>query len=94
MFLLTNLKEVIVSLPNNLLNEIDGFINEEYQDRNEFISEAMEVYIEQLRKNRFRKEMKEGYLKMAQLNIYLATESFLSENKAFFNYEARLAECD
>ncbi|MCK8826174.1 CopG family transcriptional regulator [Natroniella acetigena] len=91
---MTNLKEVIVSLPNNLLNEIDGFINEEYQDRNEFISEAMEVYIEQLRKNRFRKEMKEGYLKMAQVNIYLATESFLAENKAFFNYEGRLAECD
>ncbi|MCK8816141.1 CopG family transcriptional regulator [Natroniella sulfidigena] len=91
---MTNLKEVMVSLPNNLLNEVDGLINEEYQDRNEFISEAMEVYIEQLRKNRFRKEMKEGYLKMAQENLCLATESFLAENKTFFNYEARLAECD
>ncbi|WP_243832494.1 CopG family ribbon-helix-helix protein [Orenia marismortui] len=94
MFFLTNLKKVMISLPNNLLKEIDGFIKEDNQDRSQFISDAMEVYVKELRVNKFKDEMRQGYLEMSKLNLGIATESFMVENNTFFNYEARLAECD
>ncbi|WP_245684735.1 CopG family ribbon-helix-helix protein [Orenia metallireducens] len=90
----TNLKKVMISLPNNLLQEIDGFIKEDNQDRSQFISDAMEIYVNQLRTSKFRDEMKQGYLEMAKINLCIATECFMVENNTFFNYEARLAECD
>ncbi len=94
MFFLANLKKVMISLPNNLLQEIDGFIKDDNQDRSKFISEAMEVYVRELRTSKFRDQMREGYLDMARLNLCLAAESFIMDNKTFFNYEAQLAECD
>ncbi len=84
----------MICLPNNLLQEIDGFIQEDSQDRSKFISDAMEVYIRELQGVKFKDNMRQGYLEMAKLNLAIAAEYFMVENSTFFNYEARLAECD
>ncbi len=91
---MANQKKVMVSLPNNLLQEIDGFVKDDSQDRSQFISSAMEEYIKQLRKNKVEQKMKDGYEEMSKLNLGLAMENFKLENSTFFYYEAYLAECD
>ena len=91
---MANQKKVMVSLPNNLLQEIDGFVQEDNQDRSQFISRAMEQYIRQLRKNKVEKKMRDGYEEMSKLNLGLALENFELENDTLFYYEAHLAECD
>jgi len=91
---LTNLKRVMISLPDNLLEEVDGVVQEKNQNRSEFIREAMKLYITELRKKEIKREMKQGYLEMGNINLELAEDNINTENRDFFKYETNIAECE
>ncbi|AGB40301.1 hypothetical protein Halha_0290 [Halobacteroides halobius DSM 5150] len=85
---MNNLQKAMVTLQDNFIREMDKAKEVQHEE----ISNRL--VIERLKERKVKEEMKTGYLDMAKLNLKLATENFRLENKTFFNYEARLAECD
>lgn len=83
----------MISLPENLLAEVDGLATLEKRNRSEFIREAMKLYIAERKRRAIREQMKRGYQEMAQINLSLATENYEVEEEVQNYYDSRLAEC-
>lgn len=90
---MSRVKRIMISIPENLLKEVDGLANREKRNRSEFIREAMKLYISEQHKRNIREQMKKGYQEMAQINLCLAVENYEVENEAQEYYEEKLAEC-
>ncbi|MBS3886389.1 MAG: ribbon-helix-helix protein, CopG family [Dethiobacter sp.] len=75
-------KRIMISLPHNLLEEVDGIVADEKRTRSDFIREAMRLYLAEREKLLIRERMQRGYAEMAKLNLLLATEAFEVENEA------------
>lgn len=85
---MTNLQQAMVSLQDDFWEELEtARVKDQRKNDNQLIKEH-------LQERKVKEEIKEGYLKMGPINLKLASENFKLENKTFFNYEARLAECD
>lgn len=89
-----NLKRVMISLPNNLLQEVDVFVQKNSGNRSEFIREAMKLYLQEKKRQEIREQMRAGYLEMSEINLELADEGIRCETNTFDYYEERLAECE
>ena len=72
----------MISLPQNLLQEVDGVVERENSNRSELIREAMKLYLKERQKRQIRESMQKGYMEMANINLDLASESFLLEEEA------------
>lgn len=75
-------KRIMISLPDNLLQEVDIIVATEKRSRSEFIREAMKLYLYDRKRRYIREKMQKGYLEMAQLNLTLANEALAAENEA------------
>lgn len=75
-------KRIMISLPHNLLEEVDGIVASEKRSRSDFIREAMRLYLSEREKQQIRERMQRGYTEMAKLNLRLANEAFDVENEA------------
>lgn len=81
-----SLQEVMVKLPKNLINEVDGLMKKEKNsDLSDFICEATKNYL-QLKKEehirQFHETMQRGYEEMARINLKIASEAFQAEEEA------------
>ncbi len=79
---MTETKRIMISLPHNLLREVDGVVAREKRTRSEFIREAMRLYLREREKQQIRERMEKGYLEMAGINLSLARESLEVENES------------
>lgn len=79
---MTETKRIMISLPHNLLQEVDGVVAREKRTRSEFIREAMRLYLREREKQQIREKMERGYLEMAGINLSLARESLEIENES------------
>lgn len=86
-------KRIIISLPDNLLEEVDNLVTLEKKNRSEFIREAMKMYIAEKRRRNLREQMKQGYQLMAEINLAIARESSALEEEAERHFDDRLVEC-
>ncbi|MEN1970548.1 antitoxin [Lentibacillus sp. N15] len=80
-----SLQEVLVRIPKNLLNEVDGLMKYENSDLSDFICEATRNYLESKKEEhiqRFRDSMIKGYTEMARINLTIASEAFQAEEEA------------
>lgn len=84
----------MISLPNNLLQEVDGFVQRGSGNRSEFIREAMKLYLREKKRQEIREQMKSGYLEMSEINVKLADEGLKCEAGTIHFYEEKLAECE
>ena len=91
---MAELRKILISLPDNLLKEVDSIITVEKMNRSEFVREAMKQYIRERRKIQMRDKMKKGYEDMAAINVKLAEICFEADNDQQKNYEERLGELD
>ena len=91
---LAELRKILISLPDNLLKEIDSITSVEKINRSEFVREAMRLYIREKRKMEMRDRMKKGYQEMAEINIKLAEMCFEADTDQQMNYEDRLGELE
>lgn len=91
---MAELKKIMISLPEKLLNEIDCIVSHEKINRSEFVQEAMKLYLRERRKIEMRDRMRKGYSEMAQINIKLAESCFEADNEAQEKYEERLGELE
>lgn len=79
------LQEILVKLPKNLLNEVDGLMKHENSDLSEFIYQATKSYLKQKRDEhiqQLRESMRIGYQEMARINLTIASEAFQAEAEA------------
>ncbi|MFA5535855.1 MAG: ribbon-helix-helix protein, CopG family [Bacillota bacterium] len=90
---MSGVKRIMISIPEQLLEEVDGLVSMEKRNRSEFIREATKLYIAEKKRRRLRDQMKQGYQEMAQINLKLATENYEIENEVQGYFEERLAEC-
>ncbi len=94
-FFLDNIKRVMISLPHNLLKEIDGFVQEKGSgNRSEFIKEAMKLYLHEKKRQKIREQLRNGYIKMSNINLELADEGIEYDARIMSYYEETLAECE
>lgn len=75
-------KRIMISLPQNLLVEVDGIVALEKRTRSEFIREAMKLYLQERKKRQIRERMQKGYLEMARINLALSREAAYAESEA------------
>ncbi len=91
---MAELRKILISLPDNLLKEVDQLVSVEKTNRSEFVREAMKLYIREKRKIEMRDKMKKGYLEMAEINIKLAEMFFEADNDLQNKYEEKLGELE
>lgn len=84
------LQEIMVKLPKNLLNEVDGLMKHENSDLSEFIYQATKNYLRTKKDehiHQFRESMRVGYEEMAYINLTIASEAFQAEEEAEITLE-------
>ncbi len=77
-----NTKRIMISLPDQLLQEVDGIVAMENSNRSEFIRQAMKLYLNERKKRHIRESMQRGYMEMAKINLTMASEAFYAEADA------------
>lgn len=77
-----NTKRIMISLPDYLLQEVDGIVEKENSNRSEFIRQAMKLYLLERKKRYLRESMQRGYMEMAKINLNIASEAFHAEEDA------------
>lgn len=80
---MAELKRIMISIPNNLLQEVDGIIAMEKLSRSQFVRDAMRLYIEDRKRKAVRDMMRKGYQEMAVINLALAEEGLLLDCDVF-----------
>lgn len=91
---MSHYKKILISLPDNLLNEVDNLATEQKINRSEFIREAMKLYIKQKKQTELTKRMKKGYEEMAEINLELSNYCLTADDRQQQSYEDKLAECE
>lgn len=80
---MAELKRIMISIPNSLLQEVDGFIAVEKLSRSQFVREAMRLYIEERKRKAVRDLMRKGYQEMAVINLSLAEEGLTADVEVY-----------
>ena len=78
---MADLKRIMISIPNSLLQEVDGIIAMEKLSRSQFVREAMRLYIEDRKRKAVRDLMKKGYEEIAIINLTLAEEGLMADSE-------------
>jgi len=88
---MTEFKKILISLPDNLLAEVDEIVASEKKDISEFICEAMKLYLRDKHKLLIRERMKNGYEEMAIINSELTEIGLKFDRQALEAYESILS---
>lgn len=92
--ILSQLKKVLITVPEPLLQEVDKICSSERSNRSEFVRAAMRAYLLEKRKLSLAEQLKTGYQEMASINLDIADKYFEAESEALSVYEEKLAECE
>ncbi len=86
-------KRIMVSLPEYLLQEVDGIVRRETGNRSAFIREAMLLLIKERRRRERIESYQLGYEKVGKLNVALAEDGLEEDSRGLEQYENYLANC-
>ena len=87
-------KKILVTLPDQLLSEVDCLATKQNLNRSEFIRIAMKQYITNIQKNEMALQMKKGYEEMSKINLEISEYCVKADDTALRFYEEKLAECE
>ncbi len=85
-------KRIIITVPENLLAEVDDITALDSKNRSEIVREAIRFYLGERKKNLIIEQMKKGYLEMAEINLSIASENIILEEEALNNCIEKLLE--
>ncbi|SHG39256.1 transcriptional regulator, CopG family [Thermosyntropha lipolytica DSM 11003] len=68
-------KRIIITVPENLLSEVDDIMLADSKTRSEIIRDAIQFYLGERKKVLMREKMRKGYMEMAEINLRLAYEN-------------------
>lgn len=91
---LSQLKKVLITVPDSLLEQVDLMAKSEKTNRSEFVREAMKLYLKSKKHAEYEEQMKKGYREMGDINLSISEMYFDVENEQFSEYEEKLAECE
>lgn len=91
---MSQLKKVLITVPDALLAQVDSAASSENVNRSEFVREAMKMYLREKKKQSAAEQMKKGYQEMADINLNIAKMCFDADEKTLSAYEEKLAECE
>ena len=91
---MSQLKKVLITVPDSLLEAVDSQAKVENINRSEFVRAAMKMYLSERKEQALKEELKKGYQEMAELNLSIAETYFDAEEEAFLALEEKLAECE
>ena len=91
---MSQLKKVLITVPDTLLEQVDKLASSEKLNRSEFMRKAMKLYISEIRKRELHEQMQSGYEEMAEINLALAETCVEADNAQQNKYEDKLAECE
>lgn len=91
---MAELRKILVSIPVNLLKEVDLIVSSEKSSRSEFVRQAMKLYLREKKKYEQTINMQRGYQEMAGINRMLAEYCINAENEAMQNYEKFFRELE
>lgn len=91
---LSKSKKIKIELPEYLVEEIKLYCKQNNEKQNEFLSQAVKLYLRERKKEEVRSHLRDGYKKMAGLNQQLADEGLSSDCYSYLCYEQRLVECE
>src|SRR5699024_7982371 len=78
----SNFKDIVISLPQYLLNEVDRMIQHDNVNREDLIHRATRNYVYERKKVHIHDTMRQGYEEMARINLNIASEAFHAEAEA------------
>ena len=84
---LDKFKEIKVDLPDTLLEKVEGYIEKNGSNKKEFIQNAVQNYLQFKKRQKIKKNLKEGYPKVSQLNQELADEGVEYDSMIMDTYE-------
>lgn len=83
-------KRIMVSLPDSLLQEVDGIVRRETGNRSAFVREAMLLLIAERRRLEKMDRYRNGYEKTGKINRALAEEGLEADLRDLEAYEVYL----
>lgn len=89
---MSQVKRIMISLPDSLLAEVDRIAAAEKLSRSEFIREGMKMYVEDRKRRILIEQMKNGYLEMAKINLALAIEHYRLESEVTQKFDLPVTE--
>lgn len=87
-------KKILLTLPEELLSEIDAIILDRGISRSKFIREGLAHYVLKQKNLKVREQLEMGYREMGSINLALAEEWLTADNLQFENYLQMLSECE
>ena len=87
-------KKILISVPCTLLSEIDLAAENEKLSRSEFIRKAVKKELKALKEMKLAEELKQGYIAMGEINLYLAEQGIGADNEQLLTYEQKLSESE
>jgi CopG family transcriptional regulator/antitoxin EndoAI len=85
-------KRIMVSLPDSLLQEVDGIVRREQGNRSAFVREAMLLLIRERHRLAELEKWRSGYEKMAVINRKLAEDGLEQDLQTLESYENYLGK--
>jgi CopG family transcriptional regulator/antitoxin EndoAI len=85
-------KRIMVTVPENLLSEVDDLVSGGSKNRSEVIREAIWFYLRERKRGLFQEQMKKGYLSMAGINLEFVYKTYGVEEEALENGIEKLLE--
>ena len=89
-YILAENKKILISIPENLLRELDNAVKEDGTNRSDFIRKSIRFYLIEKRKIEIRNKMKSGYLEMSKINKSITEEYSEGDYEDFLSYETKL----
>ena len=83
---------IIITVPENLLAEMEDVTIIESKNRSEIVREAIRFYLRERKRTLIVVQMKKGYIEMAEINLCLACEDSGVEDEALVNCIEKLLE--
>ncbi len=80
------MQRIIVTMPPDLLSQVEEVAAKLNYSRSRLIREAVEQFVEAQRRQELRELLKEGYLFRAEESRQLAQEFFVAEKEAWDRY--------
>jgi CopG family transcriptional regulator/antitoxin EndoAI len=87
-------KRIMISMPDSLLQEVDGVVNRETGNRSEFIREAVKMLLAERQRRGNLDRYRVGYEQVGGLNRKLAEEGLAVDYSDLENYENYLVKRD
>lgn len=90
--ILAHWKEVVISLPDSVIQEMDSIARKTALSREKVAEHAVRMYLRE--KKRREQEMRRGYEDMADYNLETAELCLKADNELLQWYEEKLAESE